>query len=269
MTQWTDGEIDSGGIPIHYYRSGGPKPPVICCHGITDNGLCWQRLARALEPDFDLILLDARNHGRSGSGDATLEVMADDVLAVIESLGLVQPAAIGHSMGAAVVAELAARQPHRLNRIVLEDPPWRETAESADDTARGQKALAEFARWIDSLADLSSDEIIDYARSQNPGWHEDDLPAWAQSKQQVVLSAMQRLDLGGWRETVAAISVPALLVHGEPELGGIVTAQLADSVRRQNDHFSVAMMEGAGHNVRRERFERYLAEVNGFLKAAE
>ena len=68
MTGWMDGYVKSNGIRIHYYRTGGDKPPLVLNHGAMDDGLCWTRVARVLEQDYDVIMLDARGHGLSDSG---------------------------------------------------------------------------------------------------------------------------------------------------------------------------------------------------------
>ncbi|MCA6319719.1 alpha/beta fold hydrolase, partial [Phenylobacterium sp.] len=70
---WIPGEVAVSGGQLAYHRTGGDGPPLVLSHGLTDNGLCWTRLAEALAPDFDIIMLDARGHGASsrvGPGDA-------------------------------------------------------------------------------------------------------------------------------------------------------------------------------------------------------
>ena len=63
MAEWQSGSVDANGVTIHYTRTGGGGPVVVLAHGVTDNGLCWSPLARELEPDYDLIMVDARGHG--------------------------------------------------------------------------------------------------------------------------------------------------------------------------------------------------------------
>ena len=62
---WQAGDIVANGIRLHYTRTGGAKPPLVLAHGVTDDGLCWSRLAEALAPSFDVVMVDARGHGRS------------------------------------------------------------------------------------------------------------------------------------------------------------------------------------------------------------
>ena len=68
MQDWQLGDISSDGIRIHYYLTGGvDQSPLLLAHGFTDNGLCWTRTADALMSDFDVVMVDARNHGFSGA----------------------------------------------------------------------------------------------------------------------------------------------------------------------------------------------------------
>jgi N-formylmaleamate deformylase len=68
MTNWSDGTVTANGLKLHYYRTGGEKPQVVFNHGAMDDGLCWTRVVKVLEKDYDVIMVDARGHGKSASG---------------------------------------------------------------------------------------------------------------------------------------------------------------------------------------------------------
>src|SRR5438094_9163294 len=126
MTAWSEGNVQANGITIHYHRTGGGnKPSILLLHGVTDSGLCWSRVAHDLEGSYDVVMTDARGHGRSG-GIATgfsTTILADDAAAAIRALGLEKPYLFGHSMGARTAATVAANYPDLVRAIVLEDPP--------------------------------------------------------------------------------------------------------------------------------------------------
>src|SRR5258708_21650892 len=61
---WFEGKVLANGIHHHYYRTGGEKPALVLLHGVMMNGLSWMRVAKALEQDYDVIMADARGHGR-------------------------------------------------------------------------------------------------------------------------------------------------------------------------------------------------------------
>jgi pimeloyl-ACP methyl ester carboxylesterase len=101
MTNWACGVCEANGINIHHLRTGGYKPPLIPLHELTGSGACWIPLARALEDDYDVVMPDARGHGRSSVPlhGFLYRDHASDVTGLIEALGLAAPVLLGHSMG--------------------------------------------------------------------------------------------------------------------------------------------------------------------------
>ena len=82
-------------------------------------------VAEILSADYDVIMLDARGHGRSAGpkrGYGSIE-HAGDVAGAITGLGLKRPAVLGHSMGAVTALALAGLYPNLPRAILLEDPP--------------------------------------------------------------------------------------------------------------------------------------------------
>src|SRR5439155_22026915 len=113
MPDWLSDDVTANGLRIHYYRTGGYKPPLLLSHGATDSGLCWTRVARDLESDYDVILPDARGHGLSDAPASgyTSGDRAADLAGFIDGLGLQRPAVGGHSMGAATTLRFVADYP--------------------------------------------------------------------------------------------------------------------------------------------------------------
>jgi N-formylmaleamate deformylase len=111
-------------IKVHYYRTGGDKPPIVLSHGAGDDGSCWSMTAEGLSEDYDVIMPDARGHGLSseGGGNYSPEIRTDDLNAFIDALGLENPILAGHSMGAESSMRLAVRHPDRVRAAILEDP---------------------------------------------------------------------------------------------------------------------------------------------------
>src|SRR3989442_8202200 len=79
-SHWSEGDLRANGIRQHYYRTGGEKPQLVLLHGLQESALCWLRVAKVLEHDYDLILLDARGHGRSDgiTGGFSPELLTED-----------------------------------------------------------------------------------------------------------------------------------------------------------------------------------------------
>ncbi len=126
MTDWSTAICETNGINIHYTRTGGSKPPLILLHGLTANGACWTALAHAIEGEYDVIMPDARGHGKSSVPDYgyRYEDHANDVVGLIKALRLSPPILIGHSMGGMTAAVVASRNPKLLRGLILADPTF-------------------------------------------------------------------------------------------------------------------------------------------------
>jgi pimeloyl-ACP methyl ester carboxylesterase len=96
-------------------------PTVVFAHGaLCDHGV-WTLLARwAAHHGFGVLALDLPGHMRSaGPALASIEAMADWLLALLDAAGVRRAALVGHSMGSLVALEAAARAPERATRLVM------------------------------------------------------------------------------------------------------------------------------------------------------
>ncbi|MFD1776583.1 alpha/beta fold hydrolase [Paenibacillus rhizophilus] len=94
---------------LSYIDFGGKGFPMLALHGHMNEGLLAQGLAGALAGEYRVITLDQRGHGESGrplSYDNDRYV--DDVLALLDHLGIDHAALLGHSLGGVVAYRLAA-----------------------------------------------------------------------------------------------------------------------------------------------------------------
>ncbi len=274
MTGWLDDYVFANGIRIHYTRTNGTKPPLLLLHGLTDNGLCWTRVARAMEGAYDVIMLDARGHGLSDGPETgfSLRLLAEDVAGLIRVLELGQVTILGHSMGAATAAQVAADSPELLRAILLEDPPWNDTIFQTGPDEEYQ--TPEHNPWLQWLLPLRKQTVaeriaIEHTRSN---WTDEELLPWAQSKDQLRLAVVQRnLDIAlgttSWRELVPRIQCPILLITGDPERGAIIPPQRAQELTHLWQHGQVAHILGAGHNIRRDQYDLFMAAVTQFLSS--
>ena len=266
MADWTSNKVKANGITLHYQRTGGAKPPVVLCHGFSDCHVAWTRTAQALADAFDLIMVDARGHGYSDKPDSGYSAVdhAADIAELIAALDLGQPALIGHSMGASTVAQLAAEYPHLSRRIILEDPPWRDAAETASNRgSQLQELVAMYQR-------MTREQIVEYGRGNNPTWDDEELWLWSLGKTLVssnVVKDTSRL-LTQWRAVVPRITCPTFLVTANPVRGGIVPPATAAEITGNQANIQVAYLDGAGHNIRRDQFAAYIAAVRPFLLAS-
>ena len=267
MAAWQGGDTEVNGLRLHYTRTGGDKPQVVLVHGFSDDGLCWTPVAQVLEADYDVIMVDARGHGRSEGPEQGYgpEQMARDLAGVIVRLGLSRPAVLGHSMGAATALMLAGTQPQLVRAILLEDPPawW---VASATPESGSQRWAWMRARMVE-LKRKTREELIAEQRAASPRWSEAELGPWADAKLRFSFYAFDGIGPGtvDWRAILHRICCPALLITADPALEAIVTGKDAAALKALVPQLRIAHIPEAGHNIRREQFARYVETVRTFL----
>lgn len=269
---WQSNTVEANGIKLHYTRTGGDKPVVILAHGVTDSGLCWAPVAKALEADYDLIMVDARGHGFSDAPENgySSDFHAADINGLIKALGLQKPIILGHSMGAATSLALAGLYPDSIGAILLEDPPaWWVPAEPNEDESEAQKRVAGMREWAASLKHKTREQLIEEERART-NWSDDELEPWADAKLNFSANVLRvfgpnvgKLD---WPGIIKNIKVPALLIYADRDKGGIVDAESAQSLAEILPGLQTAHVANAGHSIRRDQLDAYLQVVSAFLK---
>jgi len=152
---------DNRGVRIHYHLEGNPDgTPLVLQVGFSLSLQDWHEVGyvAALGGHHRLILVDARGHGGSDKPhDPTAyrdHLMADDVLAVLDHLGIAQARFFGYSMGARIGFALATRAPHRFRALVFgggdpADADPTETDAGEDLLRRGAAAFVDAAEgWF-------------------------------------------------------------------------------------------------------------------------
>jgi pimeloyl-ACP methyl ester carboxylesterase len=114
----TSGYAPVNGIKI-WYATFGRGEPVILLHGGLANANYWGNLVRALEPHYRVIVMDSRGHGRSSRDDRPYgyDLMASDVVALMDYLKIDKAALVGWSDGAIIGLDIALKHPERLTKL--------------------------------------------------------------------------------------------------------------------------------------------------------
>jgi len=264
---WTDGYVMANNIRIHYWRTGGEKPVILLLHGFSDDGLCWANLAKVMEADYDVIMADARGHGRSDppSKDDPADAQVEDIAGLIRALKLDRPIVMGHSMGSYSAAWFAARYPDVPRALILEDPRLIPREKKRD---LPEKILQEKCRQVLERNNTPYEKLLRECLAKNPQWGRSECEWWALSKRTYhpYNTYLKRNAFPSLKELFPKINVPVLILKADAQ----------GELRKKNEEVAALLslgkivhVNGAGHCVRRDRPEQVLREIRTFLREVE
>jgi pimeloyl-ACP methyl ester carboxylesterase len=260
MSTWISGVCEARGVSLRYMRTGGSKPPVVLLHGLMGSGACWTPLARALEGNYDVVMLDARGHGHSSAPPLgyRYDDLASDVEHVIDALALTRPILVGHSMGGMTAALTASRGKATLGGLVLVDPTFLSPARERE------LADSDVAAQHRGVLGLAKAELVAQARARHPTRSLEIIELQADARLRTSMHAFAVLSPPhpAYRDVVRAIGVPTLLVIGDDP---VVTVEMATELRGINPRVRVEQIEDAGHGLPFEQPERLADVVRAFL----
>ena len=154
-------KVKVNGTELYYEVSGKEgKPWLVLSHSLACTVRMWDPQVAAFQDRFRILNYDMRGHGASAapSGAYTLDILADDVVALMKELKIERATYVGLSIGGMIGQTLALRQTKLFDKMVLADtghaqPPeavkqWDERIRIAQ--AQGMKALvpSTMERWF-------------------------------------------------------------------------------------------------------------------------
>lgn len=259
--------IETNGTRIFHDLSGPEGAPVVAFSNSLGATLeMWDAQARALAGRYRVLRYDTRGHGRSPVVDApaSIETLADDLIGLLDALGIDRAHVVGLSLGGMTAQALAARRPERVHGLVLMATSahlpgaWNERA--ALVRAQGTAAIADatMSRWFTPAFAQTAPALLAAQRAEFLGI---DPRGYA-----VCCEAIGTMDL---RATDAAITAPTLIIAGAddpatpPAMSEDLRARIADS--------ELIVLPRAAHLLAVERADlvnRHLASfLDGFGEA--
>lgn len=208
MPQPTDsGVVDSGGAKIYYARFG-QGAPVVLLHGGFGNGDHWSNQVPVLAETFSVIAIDSRGQGRSTRTKATptYDVMASDVLAVLDHLKIDKASFVGWSDGGEIALKLAIHHPERVAKLFVL---------GANYDARGSKRTKNT-----TFSAYNAKCRADYEKLSKRPWNA--LVTW--------LTPIWRRPMGFTKEQLRSIKVPTIVADGDHD-EVVVLAQVEEMAK--------------------------------------
>jgi esterase len=105
-----------------HYRKYGEGQPIVILHGLFGSSDNWQTLGKKFAENFEVYLVDQRNHGHSPkSNEFNYQLLSDDLYQLITDLELENIILIGHSMGGKTVMHFAQQHPTFIEKLIVVD----------------------------------------------------------------------------------------------------------------------------------------------------
>jgi len=234
-------KIKLNGIELAYERRG-KGMPLVLIHGYPLDHSIWNETISQLENDFDLILPDVRGFGESTTFDApyTLSDIANDLAALLDSLGVERTTLAGHSMGGYIALAFAKAFPERVTGLALVSS---QTASDTPERKEGRyKTAADVSqKGVQIVADGMTDKLT-------PNQSVRDVIRPLIAKQSVAgvtgaLKAMaEREDLTSF---LASFGQPLVLIHGDAD--ELIPVERAREIKSLIPSAHLVELRGGGH----------------------
>lgn len=255
---------------LHLEEWGDPSaPPLVCLHGVTGHGGRYERLAERLDSRFRILAPDLRGHGRSDwEPPWSIEAHLADLVETTERAGVERARWIGHSFGGRLAIELAAREPDRVERMVLLDPavwvPPPAALERAEDERRDrvfasvEEAIAFRLAEGDILETAHAELELDFHRRLEPDEAGRLRPRYCPSAAVTAYSEMASPP-----PPFERLRIPTLIVRG---IESNVTPDLLIELFREGAGAWLEVVDVPGfHNVLWDAFDESLEAIERFL----
>jgi pimeloyl-ACP methyl ester carboxylesterase len=251
------------------YKTYGTGDPVIIMHGLFGSGDNWRTIARMMESQYESIVVDMRNHGRSPHDpEMNFEVMTDDILELMSDLNLEKASLLGHSMGGKVAMQFALRYPEKVDKLIVVDiapkhyPPHHDKVIEAIESIAPEKltdrseAEDAFARFLGNDQSTIQFLMKNLSRLPDGGFE------W-KPNMPVIIDAYYRL-----MEDVMPsepFTGPALFVRGERSR--YILDEDIPHIKELFPNSSLVTIPGAGHWIHADAPELFTKTILSFLSA--
>jgi pimeloyl-ACP methyl ester carboxylesterase len=230
------------GTPIQYEVHGTGATALIFVHGWCCDRRYWDQQVDHFAPHYTVVLLDLAGHGASGQERIqwTIPAFGQDVVAVVEHLGLSQVVLIGHSLGGPTIVEAARHLPTAVIGLVGVD-----TWSNIEQTRTPEQVAAAVAPFRANFAQTARAVARTlFVPTSEPALVERVVAAMTATPSQIGISTAEALASNGrnLREGLQEIKAPMIAINADTF--GAPNVEMAE---RQG--IEVVLMSGVGHFV--------------------
>ena len=243
------------------------QPTLLFVHGFPLDGKMWREQLEPLSKQNRILVPDLRGFGNSTLGSQTMrmELLADDLVAMLDALQITQPVVLcGLSMGGYVAWQFVQRHRQRLCAMILCDT---KSAGDTEEAATNREKMAQHVmqRGTSFVAEAMLPKMFAPAAIEERS-------AGVQLVQQTILNTQPETIAAAQRamavrpdvtNQLSAMAVPSLVVVGE--LDAISPPEEMEAIAKALPQAEFVQIAGAGHMSPLEKPAAFNAAVQDFL----
>jgi len=236
------------GLNLYYETHGSGRPLVLLHGGLLTIGLTFGPLLGPLAASRLVIPVELQGHGHTADSDRpmTIEALADDVVALLDHIGIEQADLFGFSLGGLVASAVAVAAPARVGKLIVASadphrPPGRESVPLSEDRL---PTAADFQEMRDAYEAVAPDpaHFAEIATKTEALVHQ----------------------FPGWTDHLRSLRVPTLLIFGDRDFSPLAdVAELFDLL----PDAQLAVLPATTHVGITRRPGEMLALITRFLDA--
>jgi 3-oxoadipate enol-lactonase len=256
----------ANGIHMHYELEGPESAPVVTLsHSLAADLSMWDPQVAVLKSRYRVLRYDTRGHGSTDvlDGPYTLEQMAEDVKALLQTLGIPKTHFMGLSMGGMIAQVLALKHPGVLRSLILCDtssripeealPIWEERIKTAQDQGMDPLVEPTMERWFTASFRRKPLSVLDKIRGM--------IRATPVKGYIGCSRAIMGLNL---TERLGEIALPTSILVGEEDPGTPVIASQA--IHEQIKGSELVILKSAAHLSNIEQRQAFNTAALAFLR---
>ncbi len=259
--------VRANGIRV-CYEVKGDGPWLILSHSLGCGMAMWQPQFELLARSYRVVRYDTRGHGNTDApeGPYTMDLLADDVKALCDALGIAKCHFVGLSMGGMIGQTVAMRHPDLLLSLALASttshygtaalPFWQTRSRTALSEGMGPLVAPTIERWFTAPFRHAHQEVIEQAER----WI---LATPARGYANACL-AIASIDTTA---RLGSLSIPVLVVVGEEDAATPPT--MARLIHANVPHSQLVVLPSAAHLANIEHPGGFNEALQGFLKACD
>jgi 3-oxoadipate enol-lactonase len=258
-------KINANGIDINYELTGRQGAPVVMLsHSLSSSMVMWNPQLASLEPHFKVLRYDMRGHGRSEAPDGayTLELLAQDAVALLDALGIEAVHFVGLSIGGMIGQGLALNFANRLKSLTLCDtsaimpdeakPILQQRIAAARQNGMADQVDATLERWFTPQYLKANPPEVELIRQQ--------IRATPLAGYIGCSEALRGLN---YLQRLPKITLPTLIIVGEEDPGTPVAA--AEAIHERIAGSQLVILPSARHLSNIEQAEAFNKAMMKFL----